>query len=166
MRAALCLLMVIPNFALAEPDPAVVAVLDLCMTGPRDQVDANACIGIITAQCIEEPGGYTTAGMSQCTFSEAEGWDVLLNREYQTARAFAQNLDADDKVDFPTYAVRADKLLAAQRAWITFRDANCASDYAIWGAGTMRQIMGASCHLQMTAERAIALHDYYDEMTH
>ncbi|MCO4848720.1 MAG: DUF1311 domain-containing protein [Yoonia sp.] len=164
MRAVLCLFAVLPTLAFAEPDPAMVEVLDLCMTGPRDQADASACIGIITAQCIEGPGGQTTAGMASCAFSEAEGWDVLLNREYQAARAVARGMDADDMVDFPVYAVRADKLLAAQRAWIAFRDANCASDYAVWGAGTMRQIMGASCHLQMTAERAIALHDYYDEM--
>ncbi|MFT5066738.1 MAG: hypothetical protein ACI9TA_002365 [Reinekea sp.] len=164
MRAILCLFAVLPALVFAEPDPAMVEVLDLCMTGPRDQADAGACIGIITAQCIEEPGGYTTAGMSRCAFAEAEGWDVLLNREYQAAREFARASDAIDMADFPIYAVRADKLLVAQRAWITFRDANCASDYAVWGAGTMRQIIGASCHLQMTAERAIALYDYYDQM--
>lgn len=164
MRKALYLLAFLPAMATAEVDPAMVEILDSCMKGPQDRTVAQDCIGVLTAQCVELPDRQTTVGMMQCAMSEAAAWDVLLNIEYQAARQFAEDMDARDADNFPEYAVRGDKLLAAQRAWITYRDANCASAYAVWGAGTMRQIMGADCHLQMTAERTIELHNYYGDM--
>ena len=148
-----------PAPVLAEADPAFVEVLDICMNGPTDQAGPRSCIGILTTQCTDKPEGQSTAGMVNCTYAEANAWDVLLNREYQTARAFALDADANDS---PVYAVRAETLRDAQRAWIAFRDANCAAEYAAWGAGTIRQVIGASCHLQMTAERTLDLRAYYE----
>lgn len=158
MRRLAILLALLPAPALAEADPAFVEILDTCMNGPTDQAGPQACIGVLTGQCTSKPEGQTTAGMVNCAFAEAEAWDVLLNREYQTARGFAQSADADDAA---IYAVREETLRDAQRAWITFRDANCAAEYAAWGAGTIRQVFGANCHLQMTAERTLALRAYY-----
>ena len=65
--------------------------------------------------------------------------------------------DEEEAAYFPEFAVRAEKLLEAQRAWIVYRDAECALDYAEWGAGSMRNIAHADCRLQMTAERTIEL---------
>ena len=39
-----------------------------------------------------------------------------------------------------------DKLLAAQRAWLTFRDAECALEVARWGEGTLAGVVGAIQH--------------------
>ena len=69
-------------------------------------------------------------------------------------------LRADDTQEaefFPEFANRADSLLAAQRAWIVLRDADCGLEYAMWGSGSMRQIAGAGCRMQRTAERTIYL---------
>jgi uncharacterized protein YecT (DUF1311 family) len=54
---------------------------------------------------------------------------------------------------------RSDALRDAQRAWIAFRDADCAARYAMWQDGTIRTIVGANCHLTMTAQRTIELRD-------
>ena len=129
----------------------------------RLQADGGpeSCIGDAATACMSgEADGETTVGMMFCMLGERDVWDVVLNDEYQLARDFARVSDAEDLTLFPEYAVRADQLLAAQRAWIAFRDANCAMEYGLWGAGSMRQIAGASCHMQMTAERALELRSY------
>ena len=159
MRNMLFLLAVLPTFALAE-DRAMVDVIESCLTAPAAGTDARDCIGVIAIQCMEVPEGQTTVGMMQCALAEAEAWDVLLNRYYKQARALAREMDAADRADFPEFAVRAETLLDAQRAWITFRDANCTAQYAQWGPGTLRQIIGADCQLEMTALRTISLYDY------
>jgi uncharacterized protein YecT (DUF1311 family) len=66
-------------------------------------------------------------------------------------------MDADDAELFPEFANRADSLRDAQRAWIPLRDAQCALEYAMWGSGSMRQIAGAACLLDLTAKRVIYL---------
>ena len=159
MHNMLVLLAVLPTFALAE-DRATVDVLESCLTAPAAGSDARDCIGVIATQCMAAPEGQTTVGMMQCALAEAEAWDVLLNRYYRQARALARDMDAGDRADFPEFAVRAATLLDAQRAWISFRDANCTAQYAQWGAGTMRQIIGADCQLEMTALRTISLYQY------
>lgn len=162
MRWLAIALSIVPMSVVAEPDPAMVEILDNCLKGPTDMSNARDCIGLLAAQCMQAPDGQTTVGMMQCAMSETEAWDVLLNIEYQQARKQAQNMDADDLPDFPGYAVRAEKLLDAQRAWIAFRDANCLAAYGIYGGGSMRQIAGSQCRLRMTAERTIELRMLYD----
>lgn len=128
--------------------------------------DPGSCIGIAASVCMEtKADGQTTFGMMSCVLAERDGWDVLLNEEYASARAFARRMDEGDAELFPEYAVRADQVRDAQRAWIAFRDANCAMEYGLWGAGSMRQIAGADCQLRMTAERTIALRQYQDDVT-
>ena len=95
--------------------------------------------------------------MSRCLNSEAEFWDRLLNDEYRRTMRWAEIMDEDDAEYFSEYANRAIALRAAQRAWITFRDAECEFDYASWGAGSMRRIAGSDCIMRLTAKRTIEL---------
>src|SRR5690606_5118972 len=94
---------------------------------------------------------------------ERDVWDRLLNDQYAVARDSARRMDEADRDDFPEFAHRADQLRYAQRAWIAFRDANCAMEYGVWGAGSMRQIAGADCQLRMTAERTLELRLYAEQ---
>ena len=164
MRNMLCVLATLPTIGWAEADPVMVSALDRCLNGERQEASAHVCIGRQSEQCMEKPGGYSTAGMAGCTYGEADAWDVLLNRYYQKARHLARALDSHSEKNFPEYAVRAQTLLEAQRAWITFRDANCAAEYAQAGSGTIRQLYGASCHLYTTADRTIWLFNYAESV--
>ncbi len=129
-----------------------------CYATAENQDQRSQCIGELSSPCMAtENGGETTIGMSECLYSEYELWDVFLNQEYRKTMAWAKQMDADDAEYFPEFANRAKTLLAAQRAWITFRDAECAFEYAIFGSGTMRSIVGAGCIMQQTAERTIEL---------
>jgi uncharacterized protein YecT (DUF1311 family) len=110
----------------------------------------------------QETDGYTTVGMMICAMVETAAWDDLLNAEYQKTRARAAAMDGFESQ--PEYAVRADRLLDAQRAWITFRDAECALAYSEFGAGTMRVLASSGCRLEMTADRTIQLKFMFGEM--
>ena len=134
-------------------------LLAQCYSAAGDFAEQRQCIGVMSDACMEQQdGGQSTQGMAGCMYGEAEAWDRLLNQEYQLTMAWARDLDRDEAELFPEYAVRAKTLRDAQRAWIPFRDAECAFDYSIWGSGSLRQIYGSSCILQMTADRAIELH--------
>lgn len=148
--------------ALAEADAAAVEVLGVCMDGAATADEGEACIGLLSDQCMDQPDGQTTIGMTQCAQSETEAWDVLLNSEYKAARAWTKAADEGETAEPQMFAVRADELLAAQRAWIAFRDANCRAAYGIYGSGSMRNIAGSQCKLRMTAKRAIELRMLYN----
>lgn len=133
-------------------------ILDACYRGTVHSEARRACKGALAAACMEgEEGGQSTLGMSICNRAEAQVWDKYLNREYRAARVWARAMDDEERALFPEFATRADALLAAQRAWIAFRDAECGLEYAVWGAGSMRHIAGTGCILEMTAERTLEL---------
>lgn len=128
--------------------------LDVAMT--REGV--LACAGQGATLCMDtETDGYTTLGMMFCSLAEYEAWDRLLNTTYGAAIIGMRNLDADDMERFAEFAVRAGALRDAQQAWIPLRDADCSLEYSMWGAGSMRQIAGASCLRHTTAERTVFL---------
>ncbi|MEJ8560995.1 DUF1311 domain-containing protein [Yoonia sp. GPGPB17] len=158
---AIILLFAAPAFA--DDDWLYAPMVDACSARADQAGGPQSCIGEAAAACMQgEPDGETTVGMMFCLLDERDAWDAILNDEYQQTRDFARAMDAEDQELFPEYAVRAEQVLEAQRAWITFRDANCTMEYGVWGAGSMRQIAGADCHLQMTADRALALRAYRD----
>lgn len=127
--------------------------------GAAGTTEAKAeCIGILSQNCMaREEGGETTFGMTQCLSSETEVWDVFLNDEYRQTMAWAKAMDADEAEVFPEFANRADALKKAQRAWLVYRDAACDLEYARGGSGSIRQLYGAGCFMQMTAQRTIEL---------
>ncbi len=98
-----------------------------------------------------EDDGDTTTGMVSCMSAETEIWDNLLNAEYKVTRDLFASMDSNDD------GRRVDALLKAQRAWITFRDAECALQYSAWGNGSIRSIAGADCLMGVTAERTSRL---------
>jgi uncharacterized protein YecT (DUF1311 family) len=97
-------------------------------------------------KCLASPDGQSTMGMIECTQQEADLQDARLNAAYKKAGA---GLNARQKA----------KLLAAQRAWIVFRDAECAS-YQDEDWGTVSRVLAAGCVLHMTVQRTMDLERY------
>lgn len=149
-----------PNAAFATEHEvgAFGPVLTACYADAADTDAKAACLGEMSSACMDEQeGGHSTLGMTSCLNAEAAVWDGFLNEEYGATRDWAKAADADEAEAFPMFAARAEKLRDAQRAWIAFRDAECALDYAEWGSGSMRNIAYADCVMTMTAERTIDL---------
>lgn len=124
-------------------DPAIV---ETCVADTPDGDLAPSCIGAAANQCQQAPGGDTTIGIAKCVMGEHAAWDAVLNREYKTARS-----------QFAGDPTAADSLRDAQRAWIAWRDAECAFQYDRYGGGSMRTIAAANCRMSMTAMRALEL---------
>lgn len=144
-RTALAILLLLPAPTMAQQPALDPAIVEACVSDtPRGDL-APACIGAAAKQCQQAPGGDTTLGIAECVMGEHAAWDAALNREYKAARAAFQ----DDPA--------ADSLLAAQRAWIAWRDAECAFQYDRYGGGSMRTIASANCQMSMTAQRALEL---------
>lgn len=123
-------------------------VIHGCFLATETGASAGQCIGDAANVCQELPGGSTTIGMADCLGAETDVWDKLLNIHYQSARLFEIG-GADLQIS----------LRDAQRAWIAFRDAECALEYDRWAGGSIRTIVYAGCKMNMTARRAIALRD-------
>jgi len=127
---------------------------DACVQVAEGSQGLEACHPLLSTACMEqEPGGQTTQGMAMCIQAEWRLWDEYLNAEYAETMDLMRSLDASDRETLPEYAVRADQLRAAQRAWIAFRDADCAMRHAFWGSGSMRAITGTSCMSERTFQR-------------
>lgn len=136
-----------------------------CLAAATTPEARTACKGVMSTACMEgEDGGYSTYGMVRCTAAETQVRDKFLNASYQKQMQGMHQMDASEATQFPEFAHRAKALRDVQRAWVIFRDAECGLAYAMWGAGSMRQIAGASCVLEMTADRAIVMESLGEEM--
>lgn len=97
-----------------------------------------------TAIALDCSDPTTTVEMIQCSNEELKTADKMLNDAYNQRRSRLDEL--------------GNKLLRdAQRAWIKFRDAECAYDRDIARGGTMAPLLQLGCLTQMTRERTNAL---------
>ncbi|WP_348814954.1 DUF1311 domain-containing protein [Halomonas sp. H10-59] len=109
------------------------------------------CIGLAADACQQTPG---LLGIVDCLAQETRVWDELLNAQYQELRALMREQDEGN----PDVGIsRVDALRDVQRAWITFRDAECGYAYARYQDGTIRSVVAAACQLEQTAQRALTL---------
>ena len=91
------------------------------------------------AACMDKSSA-TTMDMIGCITAENQRQDLLLNKAYKALMA-----------ELPP--PRRAQLQDVQRAWIKYRDANCAF-YADPEGGTLARVNANSCMLAATAERA------------
>jgi uncharacterized protein YecT (DUF1311 family) len=121
--------------------------IETCLKAERDAGHGGfACIGRIAKPCMKTPGGETTVGMIQCQARETQVWDTMLNSQYQQLMAVLEGKSAD-------------KIRAAQRAWIIMRDGDCALPYDTFEGGTIAGVIAAGCMLDHTAMRALQVQD-------
>jgi uncharacterized protein YecT (DUF1311 family) len=78
--------------------------------------------------------------MSQCAADDYARADAALNEVYRELMA---NLGAS----------RRERLIAAERAWITYRDAHCRSETAPSEGGSMHALLYDACLTDVTRRR-------------
>ncbi|MBV4543880.1 lysozyme inhibitor LprI family protein [Pseudomonas vlassakiae] len=113
-------------------------LLLMAFFAPLAQADDNSPA---YSQCMDNAS--STVAMSSCIQAETQLQDQRLNRVY---KQLATKLDAG-----PQKSLRD-----VQRQWIAYRDANCKFHVQASG-GTMAQLEGGMCVLDMTRERAAEL---------
>ena len=137
MRTAAAIALALAVASLALASPAVAA-------SPADPVQARYTPAY--DKCLAAPTGQSTMGMIDCTNGELQVQDARLNAAYRKTMA---SLNARQKA----------KLQVAQRAWVAFRDAECAS-YEDEDWGTISRINASACVLHMTVQRTMDLEAY------
>ncbi|RWU25478.1 hypothetical protein DM813_07090 [Pseudomonas alkylphenolica] len=90
------------------------------------------------SQCMQT--AQTTLDMNNCNGAEIDRQDARLNSAYKKAMATLE-------------PAQQSQLRDAQRLWIKYRDANCKLYFSLTG-GTIDQLNGAGCVLELTKARA------------
>ena len=150
MTAALMMLLGGAGLAMGQDGAPAIdeSAVEACLADAVDD-QSPLCLGAQVKACTAaSPEGDTTIGMTSCIQAETKAWDDLLNREYTALR--------DLWSDRPAVI---DRLTQAQRAWIAFRDADCALTYERWDGGSIRSVAAANCQMVATARRAMQLHN-------
>ena len=119
---------------------ALALAVTLTLTCTSRAQDNN--LSKLFATCMDKSGGVTQA-MVECTVAETQRQDARLNKAYKTLMAGLSN-------------DRKKQLQAAQRAWLTFRDANCGF-YLDPDGGSIARVSANDCVMTMTATRATEL---------
>lgn len=90
-------------------------------------------------RCQEQSGGVTVR-LRACDAVELRARNAVLNQTYtMLMRALPP--------------ARRDSLRAAERAWIGFRDAECAFRTTAEAGGSAAPLVTSACHLELTAAR-------------
>lgn len=127
----------------------VMAGATLLSAAPAAAVDAAEIEARYTPAlglCLDTPDGQTTAGTVGCIAGELKIQDAALNAAY---RRLAAGMNSRQQAG----------LRNAQRAWIAFRDADCASRQD-WEWGSMSTVAANFCVLRRTVERTIELETF------
>ena len=82
----------------------------------------------------------TQTDMNLCATDHYQAADAEMNRAYARLRAA---IDAEERA----------ALLAAQRAWLRFRDAHCAFEASGFRGGSMERMIHSNCMADTTRER-------------
>jgi uncharacterized protein YecT (DUF1311 family) len=109
----------------------------------------------------------TQLAINECFAKLYETADAELNIAYNKVVAFMKHnlTDAQQKSDEPriTHNQSAlDKLLAAQRAWLAYRDAHCDSVKFQYEGGSLQPTIWSQCMAETTQQRITALTTAYD----
>lgn len=131
------------------------SALDACVERAGPGEAAMACVGTTQAACVAHVReAYRDVGEVHgevpCLGAERDYWDARLTDRYDRLMAIEQGRGAD----------RADALRAAERAWISFRDALCGYDRLTNGHGTGGETAEPLCLVRETARQSLILDGY------
>ena len=104
----------------------------------------------VAAQEVDCAKAEAQLDLNLCAEQEWKEADVALNSAYKAARALMQQIDAD----LPEEERGAEaKLRDGQRAWVTFRDANCAAEGYLMHGGSAEPMVIFGCLTRLTQTR-------------
>lgn len=96
-------------------------------------------------ECSDMP----TAQQVQCLGDALRKEDAKLNRVYRQKLEYLRQEETR----------RAQLLIEAQRAWISYRDKKCSFEASESAGGSLEKVISLDCHLNMTRERSKELEE-------
>ncbi|CAH0188474.1 hypothetical protein SRABI118_01430 [Massilia sp. Bi118] len=108
-----------------------------------------------SAAALDCKNAMSTPDMNECAAIELKGVEAKLNEVY---RQTLKTLDAEGKESVEA----KQKLITAQRAWVKFREADCAAVYQRNAGGTIRTLMHIGCMQGHAETRMKALKEFVE----
>jgi uncharacterized protein YecT (DUF1311 family) len=108
---------------------------------------------------IDCDNAQTQTEMNICAAREFAASDAELNAQWEKTAAAMKALDAELDRETDKQLGHYDTLLEGQRAWLTFRDAQCLAESFKARGGSMQPLLVAQCKTYMTELRTEQLRD-------
>lgn len=101
--------------------------------------------------------------LNACAYKDYERADAAMNAQWKVTAARMKERDRELDRSTDNRPGFFDTLLAAQRAWLTYRDQHCASEgYAMRG-GSAEPMVISGCQTQLTEARIAQLKSLIEE---
>ncbi|MHB8285977.1 MAG: lysozyme inhibitor LprI family protein [Caulobacteraceae bacterium] len=108
---------------------------------------------LLMAQVLACANPQDQMTMTMCAGAAASRADAAMNVQWKRTLAYMHKADADASAAPAHGPGYAEALLASQRTWLQFRDAECQIEgYAARG-GSMQPMLVSDCLRQLTAQR-------------
>ena len=130
----------------------VAPMIRQCLVAARLPSDREKCVGQFSEPCANERPDFR-----RCYSIEAGAWEIVLDEEFKMTLIDAIQQDENSKNARPYYKRRAETLCRAQAAWESYLKAECDSQRAISGAGSIGQDYAAACRHSETSERVLSV---------
>lgn len=120
---------------------------------------------IALALMLAVPGGPCAnpnadqATISQCAADDYARADTAMNRQWKLTLAHMQQFDKDVGPPEDGRPTNAALLLDSQRAWLSFRDAQCELEGAQMRGGSAQPAIYSGCLARLTKARTAQLHE-------
>ena len=101
--------------------------------------------------------------LNACAYKEYERADAAMNAQWKVTAAHMKEIDADFDRSQDNRPGYFDTLLAAQRAWLTYRDQHCASEGYTMRGGSAEPMVISGCQTQLTDARSKQRQDLLEE---
>lgn len=101
--------------------------------------------------------------MNWCASQDFHKADAALNAQWKLTAAAMKRRDERDGAPSDGRPNHFDTLLAAQRAWLKYRDAHCDLGGYLFRGGSMEPLLVATCRTTLTEARTKQLKDLIEE---
>lgn len=101
--------------------------------------------------------------MNFCAGRDYDAADAELNAQWKVTVAALKARDKDIDRSYDSQPTHYDTLLAAQRAWLTYRDQHCLSESFAARGGSMAPMLHSGCMARLTKERTEQLKALVEE---
>lgn len=99
----------------------------------------------------------TQMAMNRCAHRDFEAADAALNTQWKITAAAMKQRDASFDRGHDSRPGYFETLLAAQRAWLDYRDNHCRSEGYFARGGSMEPMLVSGCRAQLTRARTAQL---------
>jgi len=101
--------------------------------------------------------------MNYCAQKDYGAADAELNAQYKQTVVVLKARDKDIDRSYDTQPTHYDALLAAQRAWLTYRDQQCLGESFAARGGSMAPMLHSGCMARLTKARTAELQALVEE---